>query len=38
MIVAVEIIEVEVPTVNQIRKLNGAPPLPDGDRPCEEML
>lgn len=33
MVVSVRIIDFEPPTINEVRKRNGAKPLPDGDRP-----
>lgn len=33
MVVSCRIIDFEPPTLNEVRKLNGADPLPDGDRP-----
>lgn len=33
MVVSCRIIDYEPPTVNQVRALNGADPLPDGDKP-----
>lgn len=33
MVVSCRIIDFEPPTINEVRKRNGAEPLPDGDRP-----